>query len=107
MAALACGRRSVRVMGRGRSDRVIVTKVVGLGPERTVSRGPDRLIVEADGRRWHTARQAMADDRRRDRIAAANGWVVIRVTWDDVVTRPAAIVGEIRRIADARQGRAA
>ncbi len=33
-------------MGRGRSERVIVTKVDGLGPERSVSRGPDRLVVE-------------------------------------------------------------
>ncbi|MGI9644577.1 MAG: formate dehydrogenase accessory sulfurtransferase FdhD [Ilumatobacteraceae bacterium] len=33
-------------MGRGRSERVIVTKVAGLGSERSVGRGPDRLIVE-------------------------------------------------------------
>lgn len=54
-----------------------------------------RVVVEADGRRWHTTAQAMADDRRRDRTAAVNGWVVIRVTWGDVVDRPDAIAAEI------------
>lgn len=54
-----------------------------------------RVIVEADGRRWHTAGQAMAEDRRRDRIAAASGWLVLRVTWDDVVSRPEATGAQI------------
>jgi very-short-patch-repair endonuclease len=61
-----------------------------------------RVVVEADGRRWHTTAQAMADDRRRDRVAAVNGWVVIRVTWGDVVDRPEEIEAEIAATVNGR-----
>ena len=61
------------------------------------------LIVEVDGRRWHATSQAMADDRRRDRLAAANGWLVVRVTWADVVDRPGATVEEIAGAIEARR----
>ena len=32
-----------------------------------------RVILEVDGRSWHATSQAMADDRRRDRVAAGHG----------------------------------
>lgn len=47
-----------------------------------------RLIVEVDGRRWHSTTQALTDDRRRDRRAAAAGWQVLRVMRDDIVDEP-------------------
>lgn len=62
-----------------------------------------RVIIEADGRRWHSSQQAMANDRRRDRQASIEGWVVLRVSWNEVVHRPAATFGEIRRVVDARK----
>lgn len=40
-----------------------------------------RLILEADGRRWHTRRADFERDRRRDNAAAARGLVVLRFTW--------------------------
>jgi len=40
-----------------------------------------RLILEADGRRWHTRRADFERDRRRDNAAAAQGLVVLRFTW--------------------------
>lgn len=66
-----------------------------------------RTIVEADGRRWHAVEQAMAEDRRRDRKAAANGWLVLRVTWQDVVHRPAATAADIGATLAARSRSAA
>jgi very-short-patch-repair endonuclease len=43
---------------------------------------PDwRLIVEGDGRRWHTRKADFERDRRRDNAAAAAGLVVIRFTY--------------------------
>jgi very-short-patch-repair endonuclease len=43
---------------------------------------PDwRLIVEADGRRWHTRKEDFEKDRQRDNAALAAGLVVIRFTW--------------------------
>ncbi|ALN15512.1 MAG: type IV toxin-antitoxin system AbiEi family antitoxin domain-containing protein [Acidipropionibacterium acidipropionici] len=43
------------------------------------------LILECDSQRWHLDPKAWADDRRRDRKAAAEGFRVIRLTYDDVV----------------------
>jgi very-short-patch-repair endonuclease len=40
-----------------------------------------RLIVEADGRRWHTREQDFQRDRERDHAALAAGLVVVRFTW--------------------------
>jgi very-short-patch-repair endonuclease len=39
-----------------------------------------RLIVELDGRAWHTTSAAFDRDRRRDRRCLAAGWPVMRVT---------------------------
>ncbi len=44
-----------------------------------------RLIVEADGRRWHTRRADFENDRRRDHIALANGHRTVRFTYDQLV----------------------
>lgn len=65
-----------------------------------------RVIVEADGRSWHSTGQAMTDDRRRDRVAAQQGWLVVRVTWTDVVDRPEATAAEVGTVVSTR-GRAA
>lgn len=66
-----------------------------------------RVILEADGRKWHVAEAAMASDRRRDRTASRHGWVVLRVTWHEVKHRPAATFGEIAAIVEARRAEAA
>ncbi len=39
------------------------------------------LILEADGRRWHTRRADFENDRARDNAAAAKGIAVLRFTW--------------------------
>jgi very-short-patch-repair endonuclease/predicted transcriptional regulator of viral defense system len=62
-----------------------------------------RVVVEADGRRWHATSQAMIEDRRRDRAAAANGWLVLRVAWTDVLERPTAVAGELAAIVATRR----
>lgn len=40
-----------------------------------------RLIVEGDGRRWHTRKADFERDRRRDNAAAREGLLVIRFTY--------------------------
>ncbi len=57
-----------------------------------------RVVLEVDGRSWHSTSQAMADDRRRDRTAAAHGWVVVRVVADEVALRPSSVIDEIRAV---------
>ena len=40
-----------------------------------------RLVIEADGRTWHTRVRDFARDRHRDRMAAAHGYRTLRFTW--------------------------
>lgn len=40
-----------------------------------------RMIVEGDGRRWHTRKADFERDRQRDNLAAAAGLVVIRLSY--------------------------
>ena len=61
-----------------------------------------RLVLEADGRSWHATTQAMAEDRRRDRLAAAHGWAVLRVVASELAVRPDSTVDEIRSVLTAR-----
>lgn len=61
-----------------------------------------RIVLEADGRRWHQRDQDMATDRQRDRRAIAHGWVTIRVTWAEITGRPMATADDIRAVVAAR-----
>lgn len=47
-----------------------------------------RLVVEADGRTWHTRVDDFERDRRRDAEAAAAGWATLRFTWHQLVRDP-------------------
>jgi len=47
-----------------------------------------RVIVEADSRKWHTSRQRFEIDRQRDQRLVAAGWTVIRTTWRQMKRRP-------------------
>jgi very-short-patch-repair endonuclease len=47
------------------------------------------LIVETDGRRYHSALLDTQSDRLRDERLAAIGLTVLRLTWKDIVEQPA------------------
>lgn len=64
---------------------------------------PDaRLIVEADGRKWHERRQQQLLDRERDLQAMEAGWVVVRLMWEHLAGDPRGTAERIRRIHDER-----
>lgn len=46
------------------------------------------LIIEADGRRWHTKAQDFEVDRARDNAAAAAGFLTVRFTYSMLVNDP-------------------
>ncbi|MGH8958306.1 MAG: DUF559 domain-containing protein [Acidimicrobiia bacterium] len=46
------------------------------------------LIVEADGRRWHSRQADFERDRTRDNAATAVGIATLRFTWDMLKRRP-------------------
>lgn len=54
-----------------------------------------RVIIECDGRRWHTRADAFEIDRRRDNLAQLAGWRVLRFTWGDVVDRPGDVLDAV------------
>lgn len=61
-----------------------------------------RLVLELDSRRWHGQDVDRAHDARRDRRLEALGYVVLRITWADLVDRPDSVVAQIRALLDAR-----
>ncbi len=64
---------------------------------------PDaKLIVEADGFRWHSGRRAWQRDRERRNQLTAMGWRVIQATWDDLTRHPDALIEKIRSLLQPR-----
>jgi hypothetical protein len=55
-----------------------------------------RLIVECDGRRWHTTSEAFERDRRRDNLAQLAGWSVLRFTWEDLTSRSGTVLQQVK-----------
>jgi very-short-patch-repair endonuclease len=55
-----------------------------------------RVIIEADGRRYHDTPQAFERDRQRDLELGALGWQVIRITWRQLIERPERILAALR-----------
>ena len=62
-----------------------------------------KLIVELDSRQAHLTMHAFETDRERDRAAALEGWVVIRITWRQLTEQRRRLVRDIRRLLDARR----
>ena len=54
-----------------------------------------RLVIEADGRRWHAVTQAQEEDRRRDRLATRHGWTVLRFGGHEILHRAASLTVEL------------
>jgi very-short-patch-repair endonuclease/predicted transcriptional regulator of viral defense system len=60
---------------------------------------PDQgLIVELDGRAVHDTFHAFEQDRSRDRVLAAAGWRVIRVTWRQLHEEPELLKADLRQL---------
>lgn len=57
-----------------------------------------RLIVELDGHGAHWTAAAFERDRERDRVLAANGWRVVRVTWRQLHREPRSLAADLARI---------
>ncbi len=62
-----------------------------------------RTIIEADGRRFRQVTQAHDNDRQRDRTAAAHGYVVLRVGYQEFVSRRDTVLAEIKEVVLSRR----
>lgn len=56
------------------------------------------IVVECDGFAYHSGRREFREDRRRDRSLAAQGYVVLRFTYDEVRNSPGLVVDEVLRV---------
>lgn len=62
-----------------------------------------RLIVEGDGRRWHTRQADYDRDRFRDNEAVAQGYAVLRFTYEMLRDRPDWVLDTLLRTGQARR----
>lgn len=56
----------------------------------------ERVLLEADGRRWHVRVDQMAEDRRRDREAQNHGYRPYRFVYHELRYDPAVVVETVR-----------
>jgi very-short-patch-repair endonuclease len=61
-----------------------------------------RLILEADGRRWHDRIATQRRDRARVKAAARLGWQTLQFGWDELVEDPEGEARSIRETYDLR-----
>ncbi len=57
-----------------------------------------KLIVEADGRRWHSRVADVKRDRERDAEAARHGWQTLRLLHEHVVDDPDGTASLVRDV---------
>lgn len=62
------------------------------------ARPSERIIIEVDGRAWHSSVDARLEDARRDRRAQRHGWIVYRFGWDEVVHRWSEVEAHLRHV---------
>lgn len=55
-----------------------------------------RVVVECDGRRWHSSSLARAHDGARQALLEAHGYRVLRITWEQVVNHPQQTIARVR-----------
>lgn len=65
----------------------------------------EQVIVETDGRETHETATAFQADRRRDQFLAAAGYLVLRVTWDQIHDEREAVLQRIGRALSLRRRR--
>lgn len=55
----------------------------------------ERLIVEVDGRAYHTASRRFEGDRARDAVLMAGGFRTMRVTWAQITREPQPLIARL------------
>lgn len=63
---------------------------------------PPKLIIEADGRRWHTRVQDLARDHWRDAEATRVGYETLRLLWEHIMEDRDGTIDLVRDVYDLR-----
>jgi very-short-patch-repair endonuclease len=53
-----------------------------------------RILLEADSFQWHGGRAALSADARRYNLLVVHGWIVLRFSYEHVMTQP----DDVRRV---------
>jgi very-short-patch-repair endonuclease len=61
-----------------------------------------KVVLEAESFAWHGDRAALKRDARRFNFLAADGWIVLRFTWEEVMFDRAYVLEVLRSVVDAR-----
>ena len=79
----------ITLAAKGRKHaRITPTPNHEIGGRRRDFAWPDhRLVVETDGYRYHSSREAKRRDNRRDRELTALGWRPLRFTYEEIAFR--------------------
>ncbi len=56
----------------------------------------EKVVVELDGRKFHSDAEALAADSEKTRYLRSLGYTVLRFTWNDVIERPEWVLERIR-----------
>jgi very-short-patch-repair endonuclease len=75
-------RVQVRIDGVGRVDLLV----------------GDRLVIETDGRLWHSDERSFADDKRRDLALAERGYLVLRLSYAQVIHESDHVLSVVRAL---------
>lgn len=62
-----------------------------------------KLVIEADGRAWHTRISDLKRDADRDHEAMRHGWQVLRLYWEHIVGDPVGTAATILEIVEMRR----
>lgn len=88
------------LLQRAGLDLVVHPFIAGIGEVDLLVAG--RLIIETDGKRFHTPEEAFENDRRRDREAALLGYRVLRLSYRQVIDQwPTTLQAVFALLADA------
>jgi very-short-patch-repair endonuclease len=60
------------------------------------------LAIEADSFEWHGGRADLKKDARRYNFLVADGWLVLRFSWEDVMFDPAYVLDVLQTVVHAR-----
>jgi very-short-patch-repair endonuclease len=55
-----------------------------------------KLVIEIDGRSYHTGTEVFETDRWRQNLLILDGWCILRFTWVMIEERPQEVIAMIR-----------
>ena len=56
----------------------------------------ERLVVEIDGREFHSKRPVFESDRRRQNLLVLDGWCILRFTVSMIDDEPEVVIATVR-----------